>query len=224
MSVFSRVSAIISSNLSALLDRAENPELLLSQVMHEMEEALGDAKRSGAKVIATERRLARELEWNRGQVELWYNRARQSLATGREALAREALAHKLEHDNFVCDLARQHVRARETNDRVRQALNALERRLTEARGKQRALAARSRAAKVRAQVSEQRDSGFFRLANCQGALGRIENRLEQTEEELIAYAELNEGADATDTEFSDLERERAIDAEIEALKQELPSK
>ena len=73
-------------------------------------------------------------------------------------------------------------------------------------------------------MSEQCDSGFCRLASCQGALGRIEERFEQTEEELIAYAELNEGMGATNAEFSDLERERAIDAEIEALRQELPQK
>ena len=224
MSVFSRVSAIISSNLNALLDRAENPELLLSQVIHEMDEALGDAKRSEAKVIATERRLARELEWNRGQVELWKGRARQALATTREDLAHAALAHKLDHDNFVCELTRQHGRTQETSNRVREALSVLERRLIDARGKQRSLVARNRAAKIRAQVSEQRDSGFLRLANYEGALGRIEDRFEQTEGELIAYAELNEGIGATDAEFSDLERERAIDTEIEALRQELPPK
>src|SRR5690348_9933192 len=70
MSVFSRLSEIIASNLSALLDRAEDPELLLRQFIYEMEEGFGIAKRHAATVIATERRLGRELEWNRDQAEV----------------------------------------------------------------------------------------------------------------------------------------------------------
>jgi phage shock protein A len=218
MSVFSRLSKIVASNLSALLDRAEDPELLLRQFIHEMEEGLGAAKRHAATVIATERRLERELEWNRGQAEVWKTRARHALDGGREDLAREAVTHKLDHDTLVHDLARQHSAARNTSNRVRSALGVLERRLSDARGKQRSLVARNRAAKVRAQVSERAQSGVFDLAGPQSTLGRIEDCLQQREEELIAYAELNDGVNATDAAFFDLERERAIEAELEGLK------
>jgi phage shock protein A len=220
MSVFSRLSEIVASNLNALLDRAEDPELLLRQFIHEMEEGLGAAKRHAATVIATERRLGRELEWNRGQAEVWKTRAKHALAAGREDLAREAVAHKLDHDALVRDLIQQHSVARDTSNRVRSALGVLEHRLTDARGKQRSLVARNRAAKVRAQASERVQSGVPCLASPQSTLSRIEDRLQQREEELIAYAELNEGVSVADAAFFDLERERAIDAELEALEVE----
>jgi phage shock protein A len=220
MSVFSRLSEIVASNLNALLDRAEDPELLLRQFIHEMEEGLGAAKHHAATVIATERRLGRELEWNRGQTEVWKTRARHALDAGREDLAREAVAHKLDHDTLVGDLIEQLSLARETSNRVRSALRLLERRLSDARGKQRSLVARNRAAKVRAQASEEAQCGVPYLANSQTALGRIEDCLQQREEELIAYAELNEGVSSADATFLGLERERAIDAELEALKRD----
>ena len=220
MRVFSRLSEIVASNLSALLDWAEDPELLLRQVIHEMEEGLSVAKRHAATVIATERRLARELEWNREQADLWKARAVHALNADREDLAREAVGRKLDHDTLVRDLVQQHSVARDTSTRERSALGALEHRLADTRAKQRSLLARNRAAKVRAQASERVQSSIPCLASTPSTLSRIEDCLQQREEEMIAYAELNEGVNATDAAFVELERERAIDAELEALKRE----
>jgi phage shock protein A len=220
MSVFSRLSEIVASNLNALLDRAEDPELLLRQFIHEMEEGLGVAKRYAATVIATERRLGRELEWNREQAEVWKNRGKRALNAGREDLAREAVARKLDHDTLVGDLTQQHSAARETSNRVRSSLGVLERRLNDARGKQRSLVATNRAARVRVEASERAQCGIPYLVNSQTTLSRIEDCLQQKEEELIAYAELNEGVSNADATFLDMERERAIDVELEALKRD----
>jgi phage shock protein A len=218
MRVISRLSEIVASNLSALLDRAEDPERLLRHFIDEMEEELGVAKRHAATVIATERRLLRELEWNRGQAEVWKAQTVHALKAGREDLVREAIGRKLDHDGLARDLVRQHSVARETSNRVRSALGLLERRLADARTKQRSLVARNRAAKVRAQASERVHSSLPCLASSRNTLSRLEDCLQQREEELIAVAELNEGVNATDPAFFDLERERAIDAELEALK------
>jgi phage shock protein A len=219
MGVFSRLSEIVASNLNALLDRAEDPELLLRQLIREMEDGLRVAKRYAATAIAVERRLGRELDWNREQMEVWKTRARQALAAGREDLGRNALAHKQDHDAVVCDLAQQHATAEDTSYTVRSALAALERRLAEARRKQRSLVARNRAARVRVEVSEQTDISFF-VGGPWSKLSRLEDRLEQSQEELVAYAELNEAVLSADRQFSDMDRQRAIDAEWEALKRE----
>src|SRR5205809_896292 len=56
MSIFSRLSDIVASNLNALLDRVENPEALLVQVIREMEEGLAAARRYAALAIAAARR------------------------------------------------------------------------------------------------------------------------------------------------------------------------
>ena len=52
MSIFNRLSDIINSNISSLLDKAENPEKMIRMVIQEMEETLVEVRSGTAKVIA----------------------------------------------------------------------------------------------------------------------------------------------------------------------------
>ena len=99
MNIFSRLSDIISANLNALLDRAENPEVMIAHIIREMEEGLARARRLGASAVAAEKRIGRELEQKRQQAELWRNKARSAIDRGREDLARRALERCLDHEN-----------------------------------------------------------------------------------------------------------------------------
>src|SRR5436305_14531489 len=124
MSIFSRLSDIIASNLNSLLDRVENPEALLVEVIREMEEGLAAARRYAALAIAAERRIGRELEQNRSESERWKNKAREAITAGRDDLARRALSRKREHDDLVHGLETQMVAAGQTSANVRTSLPA----------------------------------------------------------------------------------------------------
>ena len=116
MGVISRVSDIVAANLNALLDRAEDPEAMLAQVIRDMEAGLARARRSAAVAVADERRLGRERDEHRLEAEHWKSRAKEALAAGREDLARRALARKLEHDGMTRDLEEQHAEASLTGE------------------------------------------------------------------------------------------------------------
>jgi phage shock protein A len=220
MSIFSRLSDIIAANISALLDRAENPELMIAEIIREMEEGLANAKGYAATAIAAERRIGRELEQNRFQAEHWKSKAREALVAGREDLARRALVRKREHEDLVKSLEEQHREALQTSQNVRTSLRALEARLAEARRKQRSLLARHRAAKARVELHRFVGAGIPAFCGSQAKFDRLENQLIDFEDELAAWAELNQVQTGLDVDFADLEREQAIDEELEALKRE----
>src|SRR5262249_27151554 len=122
MGVFARLSDIIASNINALLDKAENPEYLIAQVIREMEAGLAAAKRYAATAIAAERRIDRELDHHHLQVDFWQNKAREALSRGREELARRTLVRKQEHADLVRCLETQRTEAFQTSATVRAAL------------------------------------------------------------------------------------------------------
>jgi phage shock protein A len=217
MGIFTRLSEILSSNLHALLDKAENPERMIGQIIREMEQGLASARQCAASAIAAERRIARELQRNRAEAQMWQARAREALHAGREDLARRALARKLEHDDLTAELDRQHLAARETAQNVRVSLRAIEARLTEARRKQRLLIARHRAAKARAELQRLAGSGVLHLDVPYDRFARLENRLTDYEEQVSAEAEVIRDLNELETEFADLAQQRRIDTEMKAM-------
>jgi phage shock protein A len=219
MGIFSRVSDILTANLNALLDRAEDPAGMLAHVIRTMEDSLARARRSAAAAIAAERRLRREQDDNRDQAEHWKARAREALAAGREDLARRALARKQEHDALARSLAEQHAEAVQTGQAARTALQALEARLAEARNKQRTLLARHRAAQVRVETYRQLGTGRTDFGVSLARLDRLEDRLSRCADELDAEADLLD-LTGLEADFTDLERQRIVDRELEALKRE----
>jgi phage shock protein A len=220
MGIFARVSDIIAANVNALLDKAENPEKMIGQIILEMEEGLANARRYAATAIAAERRIGRELEQNRAQAEFWKNKARAVLPLKREDLARRMLGRKQEHEDLVQSLEGQHAQAVQTSAQVRTSLRALEARLAEARRKRRSLLARHAAAKVR--VSLQRMGAEFPdFHNAQTRFDRLESRLEDYEDETAALAEFSSLGGRLEGEVIDLERERAVTEELEELRREM---
>jgi phage shock protein A len=219
MGIFSRVSDIVAANLNSLLDRAEDPEAMLAQVIREMEAGLARARRSAAVAVAAERRLGRERDDHRIGAEHWKSRAKDALAAGRDDLARRALARKLEHDAVTQSLDEQHAAAASTGQSARTALQALEARLAEARRKQRTLIARHRSAQIRVEVHRHIGAGRSDFGASLARFDHLENRLSRSVDELAAEADLNEPSNL-EAEFTELNRDRAIERELAALKGE----
>ncbi len=219
MGIFSRVSDILSANLNALLDRAENPEVMLDQMIREMEEGLARARRYAAAAIAAESRLRRERDEQTAQMEYWKVRAREALAADQEELARRALARKQEHDALARSLAESYSQAVQASQSARTALQALQARLAEARRKQRTLLARHRTAQVRVEVHRHLDAGRTDFGASQARFDRFADRLSQHIDELTAETELHD-LSQLEAEFTDLERRLAINRELDDLRRE----
>ncbi|MCF6193673.1 MAG: PspA/IM30 family protein, partial [Kangiellaceae bacterium] len=75
MSVFKRFSDILNSNVSAMLDKAEDPEKLVRMIITEMENTLYDVRRESAKTIADKKDMERQVKNYQAEIISWQQRA-----------------------------------------------------------------------------------------------------------------------------------------------------
>lgn len=219
MRILSRCSDILVANINALLDKAENPEVMIGQIIREMEDDLAIARSHAARAIAAERRLSRELAEQRIGIEFWQAKARTAVAANRADLARVALARKKELELSAAELATQHTAALEASAQVRTTLHVLETNLIAARCKQRSLIARHRAAQARQALcraaGKRLGSGITPL----GKLQHWEQRLTDLEDIIAAQTEV-QGLESPGTMFATWETEADVERELAALKEE----
>ncbi len=82
MGIMDRVATVIKSNLNNLINKAEDPDKMLDQILLEMRQQLLEAKREVAVAIADEKRLAAQLEAELEQVREWERRATMAVTKG----------------------------------------------------------------------------------------------------------------------------------------------
>lgn len=139
MSYFSRLTDIVTCNLTHLLAQAEDPQAAIIEIIEEMREGLAGAQRSVNTAGASEERLRHEIETHRAQVDMWTSKAREYLLAGVEADARQSLLRKREVEDLIAGLAQQHKAATATREHLATMHRALEARLAEALRKQESL-------------------------------------------------------------------------------------
>jgi phage shock protein A len=216
MALMERVSTLVRANLNDLVDRAEDPEKMLKQVMLDMHNQLMQVKTQVAIALADEHVLARRRKEHEDKSADWVRRAELALEKGDEALARAALERSLTFrqmgDNFRQQAEDQAVQV----ENLKTALQKLERKLTEAQNKSELLIAQHR----RARAMER--AGKARLASSDGssqlALERMKSKVLISEAGGQALAEL--ATDDIGDRLAALER----DDEVEKLLNELKSK
>ena len=94
MSIFTRMSDIINSNINSLLDKAEDPEKMVRLIIQEMEEALVEVRSTSARAIADKKELARRQEYLANESAEWERKAEVAIGRGRDDLAKGAIAER----------------------------------------------------------------------------------------------------------------------------------
>jgi phage shock protein A len=216
MGIFTRFRDIISSNMNAMLDKAEDPEKLIKLMIREMEDTLVELKSSCAGVIAQARRIRREMGEAADGRRSWEDRAALAVRKGRDDLAREALAEKRACEKKEQALEREaadlDVLVEEYQDDIRQLENKLE----SAKEKQRLLIERHIHA-----VHKRRAQEDIRRVDNSDAIIRFEN-LESRIDRMEAEAEMvNFGKDSLEGRISHLAVDEEIERELENLKSSL---
>jgi phage shock protein A len=224
MGIFTRFRDIVSSNINAMLDKAEDPEKLIRLMIQEMEETLIELKASCAKAMADGARVGRALDAASAKSNLWNDKATLAVAKGREDLAREALLERRVHDEKTESLRGELAEIEGLVESCREDMGMLEEKLAAAKERRRTLVLRHRHAggKKRARTELSRVQSMDTMLRFE----QFENRIERME----AEAELagpwagggNGPAGGRDASlhdrFSALEVDEDIEKELAALK------
>lgn len=216
--LFSRMTDIVKSNINELLDRAEDPEKLIRQMIREMEEAVNKATASVGTAVANQKRLERQFHEKQSQSKDWQRKAERAVEAGEDDLARRALERRAVFEKAAQDLAPAMEESRQTATQLREQLRELKGKLEEARTREGTLMARHRAAEARKKLA-QSISGLG--ADAFSSFERFEQRVETTEAEAEAHAEVAGEMADVEREVRDLDRAASVEDELLALKARL---
>ncbi|MBL7647902.1 MAG: phage shock protein PspA [Candidatus Hydrogenedentes bacterium] len=214
MGIFTRVRDIISSNINAMLDKAEDPEKLVKMMIREMEDTLIEIKANCASGMATKKKIKREIETVLDLAKSWDGKAQLAIDKGREDLAREALLEKRRHVERAEALEEELEQAKNLVTQCQNDIMQLEDKLGSAREKQRVLVQRHTNANTKKKAQQQ-----IRRYDTSDALQRFDD-FQQRIDRMEADAELvNYGRKASlADEFKALETDTELEKELAALK------
>ncbi len=224
MSIFSKLSTVIKSNINDLISRAENPEKMLNQIILDMRDQLAKAKREVAAAIADERKLRSSLDSEVKQMRQWEHRAMLAVKEGRDDLAKQALLRQQEHADRAGSLDGTWKSQAAETDNLKGSLRQLNDKIEEAKRKRNLLVAKQRRAQAQRRIHETMSG----LSNTSAfdAFNRMAEKIEEQERESLAHQEVNEalGPGTLEDEFKVLESGTDggdVEDRLRALKQEM---
>ncbi|MFM5802604.1 phage shock protein PspA [Aeromonas veronii] len=215
MSIFSRLADIINSNLTALLDKAEDPQKMVRLIIQEMEDELVKERSNLARFLASQKEIGRQVARHQERVDEWQAKAELALTKGREDLARAALIEKKKQTELSETLYREQQAVDSGIEKLGEEIRQLEAKLEDARARQKAMAIRTEAASSRLNVQSQVARG-----ESQAVVSKFE-RMERRIDEMEARADLGQSDKALAQQFAELEVDDQISRELEAIRQKL---
>jgi phage shock protein A len=214
MGLLERVSTLIRANLNDMIDRAEDPEKMIKQVMMDMENQYLQVKTQVAVSIADQHMLEKKLRENEDSGKDWMHKAEIAVDKAQDDLARAALDRYHTSQRLALSYREQVDDQRAQVDALKSALQKLEQKLDEAKSKRDLLLAHHR-----------RSVALGKAARAQTALGdnsksatfdRLKDRVHQTE--AVATAEVELITDDVGEKLVRLDRDNEVERLLTDLK------
>jgi phage shock protein A len=214
MALLDRVSTLIRANLNDLIDRAENPEKLIKQVLLDMENQLLQLKTQVAVSIADQHMLEKKQKENEAAAADWLRKAERAVDKRQDDLARAALERHRTNQQLFQNYQEQVTDQAVQVEMLKSALRKLEQKLAEAKSKKEMLLARHRRSLVtsRANRAEQSIGDRSKAATFE----RLKERVMHSEAASQAESELL--TDDVGDRLAKLEQEEEIDRMLGEMK------
>lgn len=224
MGIFKRISDVFKANINDLINKAEDPEKMLNQMIIDMNEHLIEAKKGVASAIADEKRLERQMLENKSKASEWEQKAMLAVKAGKDDLAKQALVRKQEYDGYAKELQPQWEAQNKATSTLKEQLKLLQNKIDEASRKKNILIARAKRADTTKKI--QQTMGNLADNSAFSVFDRMSEKVDKIEAEADALTELsNVGQDADlDAQFKKLESSgSSADLLLEELKSKMDS-
>ncbi len=225
MGIMTRFKDIMSANINALLDKAEDPEKMIDQYLRNLESDFAKVKAETASVMAEEKSAKRKLDECDGEIEKMGEYAKKAVAAGNDDDARKFLTKKSELSQKREVLAKNYELAQANSGKMRQMHDKLEGDISEMKSKRDMLKAKVKVAETQRRINEM-GAGLESAGNNAAAFDRMEEKVNRMLDEADAVGELNKSASGNDIDdlagkYDTAGTGSAVDDELAALKAEM---
>ncbi|PCK30578.1 PspA/IM30 family protein [Pseudoalteromonas piscicida] len=218
MTIINRIEDLIKAELNALLDKAEDPQKMATQLVRDLEEALSDCRATAAEFICQQKVAQRQVDQANKSAASWQSKAEHALEKGREDLARSALEQK-QREIEKAQAAQQKV------DDVAPALeklsadaDKLQSKIQQLKAKEKAMLRRLEAGNARLHIKQTLSSDEMQSATRK--FDELERKVSRLEAEVESY---DLGQPDVWQRFDDEQKQQQIDDELAQLKQKMAS-
>ncbi len=219
MGIFQRLGDLLKSNINDLIDRAEDPEKMVKQIIIDMQEELNKSTQALGKAVSSEKIAKKQYDDAVRKSAEWEARAKTAITAGDDALAKKALENKVKADKDVLAYQEMYETISQQTDTIRTQVEVLKSKLEEAKSRQAMLIARSQMAETQKNLAKQ--TGGFDSSSAMEKFDRMEEKIMQKEAEAQAYAEIAGQENSVVDDFEKLENDSKIDSELARLKAEM---
>lgn len=220
MALLERVATLLRANLNDLIDRAEDPQKMLRQLILDMENQLLQVKTQVAIALADQHLLEKKQAEHEEASGNWQRKAALAVSRQQDDLARAALRQQVSHQQMAASFAQQLGDQRAETDTLRTALGRLQQRLQETQSRCELLAIEHRRARASQKINGNGPTPSITMARVRGridqaaAVGRAHQAL------LVAESGTNLAEAELEERFAALEREDQIEDLLRDLKAE----
>ena len=215
-----RFSLVMRSNWAVIIERFENPERMLNQLLIDMDEELESVRRGVAEALADEIQLKKKVDTARKESDEWLTRAKSAIERSDDASAEAALQQKLLATERADGLAKEYERQQQQTRKLRDSVRGLEDKIRQAKQRQTLLLARI----TRADSSRRINSVLDRTGkhSAFGGFQKLEAKVDRAEALEEAYDRMDgrdPDADELARQFDDKQRSERLKTELETLRQ-----
>lgn len=220
MGIFQRLSDLLKSNINDLIDKAEDPEKMVKQIILDMQKELNKSTQALGKAVASERMAEKQYQ-NSQQISAdWESKAKAALAAGNTELAKKALAKKVKADEDTASYKEMYETISKQTADIKEQVETLKSKLDEAKSRQAMLIARSQMADTQKNLAKSVDG--FDASSSTEKFNRMEEKIIRKEAEADAFADISDSLNGVDKDnFDELQTNAKVDDELRRLMAEM---